>query len=182
MVKAAVPQMHLGTRKMKKGPPTSLLVPSRAVNATIPRSKLPLVQISASLFLSGYEPATNFHLLISSGVTHIINLVGQERCPNRFPGLFSYTTIAFRDATNTPIKKSLLLAIYSIQSALKQRGKVLVHCWCGISRGPTVICAYLMSEHHLSFEAAMQTVKAAQPAADPNLGFCAQLLQLEAQL
>lgn len=63
-----------------------------------------------------------------------------------------------------------------IQSALAQGGKVLVHCAMGVSRSPTVVCAYLMSTQRLSARAAIQYVRKRRPKIHPNYGFMKQLI------
>eukprot|EP00758_Cryptobia_borreli_P013264 Tbor_TRINITY_DN5817_c1_g2::TRINITY_DN5817_c1_g2_i1::g.6641::m.6641 len=54
--------------------------------------------------------------------------------------------------------------------------KVLIHCGAGISRAPTVVCAYLIKKFQLTSAApAIQVVQAARPCARPNPGFKKQL-------
>jgi protein-tyrosine phosphatase len=50
-------------------------------------------------------------------------------------------------------------------------GKILVHCFAGVSRSATVVIAYLMQEHGLTYHAAMKLVKSKRPFINPNEGF-----------
>nr|CAD1832933.1 unnamed protein product [Ananas comosus var. bracteatus] len=56
-------------------------------------------------------------------------------------------------------------------------GCALVHCVRGSSCSAAIVIAYLMWRHAIPFDAALRRVKAARAAADPNLGFTAQLLR-----
>jgi len=59
---------------------------------------------------------------------------------------------------------------------------VLVHCFAGVSRSATIVLAYLMQEHGMSYTEAMKFVKAARWFINPNEGFRKQLLQFQREL
>jgi hypothetical protein len=62
-------------------------------------------------------------------------------------------------------------------------GAVLLHCKGGISRSPSLLCAYLMwSGAFASLDHALAHVRSRRPAANPNAGFMAQLRLFEQQL
>ena len=54
-------------------------------------------------------------------------------------------------------------------------GTVLVHCWRGISRAATVVCAALMRHEEMSAAQALAHVQARRSCADPNPAFRTQL-------
>eukprot|EP01062_Namystynia_karyoxenos_P060434 TRINITY_DN5201_c0_g1_i1.p1 TRINITY_DN5201_c0_g1~~TRINITY_DN5201_c0_g1_i1.p1 ORF type:complete len:1113 (+),score=233.75 TRINITY_DN5201_c0_g1_i1:118-3456(+) len=60
--------------------------------------------------------------------------------------------------------------------------RVLVHCFAGLSRSVTFVCAYLMRQRRMTFKAALHLVKRARPAVNPNQGFRRQLIDYEEQL
>lgn len=72
-------------------------------------------------------------------------------------------------------------ANYFIDNALKNNGKVLVHCLAGISRSATITIAYLMKVHQMTLEEAAITVKKARSIM-PNEGFITQLVEYDYQL
>jgi protein-tyrosine phosphatase len=55
------------------------------------------------------------------------------------------------------------------------RGGVLVHCWAGVSRSVSCICAYLMESEGYTFHEALNYVRINRPVANPNEGFRQQL-------
>ncbi|KNZ72586.1 Tyrosine-protein phosphatase yvh1 [Termitomyces sp. J132] len=62
-----------------------------------------------------------------------------------------------------------------IETALKNNGKVLVHCVMGISRSATVVAAYLMKTRKISRATAIKYIKQRRPEIHPNYGFIKQL-------
>ncbi|GFH21316.1 uncharacterized protein HaLaN_18592, partial [Haematococcus lacustris] len=61
------------------------------------------------------------------------------------------------------------------------RGGVLVHCVAGISRSATLVIAWLMYHHSLSYDEAFRRLHAVRPWVMPNPGFRAQLQLFEQQ-
>ncbi|KAL5482309.1 hypothetical protein ACEPAI_8903 [Sanghuangporus weigelae] len=62
-------------------------------------------------------------------------------------------------------------AVHFIRERLNRGENVLVHCQQGISRSPAVVCAYIMRERSLSYDAALQIVKSRRKCIKPNAGF-----------
>nr|XP_023658747.1 dual specificity protein phosphatase 13-like [Paramormyrops kingsleyae] len=65
-----------------------------------------------------------------------------------------------------------------IQTALSQKGRVLVHCAMGVSRSATLVLAYLMIRERLPLLEAICTVKKHRHIC-PNSGFLEQLRHLD---
>ena len=61
-------------------------------------------------------------------------------------------------------------------------GKLLIHCFEGISRGPTILASYLMWKNNLSRDQAIQFIKEKRPNIEINLGFLVQLDKWESFL
>jgi dual specificity MAP kinase phosphatase len=55
-------------------------------------------------------------------------------------------------------------------------GKVLIHCYAGVSRSATITIAYLMQELGMPYSEAMKYVKSKRYFINPNDGFRRQLL------
>lgn len=60
-------------------------------------------------------------------------------------------------------------------------GKVLVHCFMGISRSATIACAFLMLKRRLGAQEALETLRKNR-SIYPNDGFLNQLADLDNKL
>ena len=61
-------------------------------------------------------------------------------------------------------------------------GRVLIHCYAGISRSATVCLAYLMKSRNMRLEEAFEFVRKLRTVISPNLAFMLQLSKYEAEL
>ena len=61
-------------------------------------------------------------------------------------------------------------------------GKILIHCYAGISRSATVCLAYLMKSRRMRLEEAFEFVRKVRAVISPNLGFMMQLSKYETEL
>ncbi|XP_058454365.1 dual specificity protein phosphatase MPK-4 isoform X2 [Malaya genurostris] len=62
-----------------------------------------------------------------------------------------------------------------IRESLAEERNILVHCYFGVSRSATIVIAYLMEKHKLSYEAGLYRVKSKRRFVMPNPGFISQL-------
>ena len=172
-------EVRVVAKSSRKKPPPALLVPTVSVEAPAEELQpLPMVEVLDSLFLSAYSAACDLGLLTSAGITHILNLTRTSRCPNKFEGQFQYCSLQMQDVPSTDILDMLAQAIAFIEQALQNQGRVLVHCYMGKSRAPTVVCGYLAWRFGLTASAAWEMVRKAQPDVDPNIGYFAQVQAL----
>merc|ERR1719195_2500391 len=65
--------------------------------------------------------------------------------------------------------------------AVTAGGLVVVNCYMGLSRSASVVIAYLMTKHDMSFDRALGFVKKSR-LVRPNEGFVKQLKDLELSL
>lgn len=165
--------------KRRRGPPPSLRLPTitEALPHLLRRSLL--IPILPSLFISGYNTAKDFEALNTAGITHILNLVGETKCPNLFLDKFTYSSLMLPDSPGVDILFFLYFAFEFISNAIENGGKVLVHCMRGTSRAPTIACAFIMHKENISLDEAFRRIKSLHPEADPNLGFICQLRSLD---
>lgn len=135
-------------------------------------------QINDKLFL-GNEEAHRFlkPLLKSLHISHIL-LAGSE-LQAFHPLEFIYKKIEIEDQNNEEIKKYFEESFNYIEEA---KGKIFVHCMGGVSRGPTIVIAYLMKKEGLGFNDAINFVKGKRKWVKPNWGFTGQLKEYEEEL
>ena len=62
-----------------------------------------------------------------------------------------------------------------MNNAFATGGRVLVHCYAGVSRSATIVISYLMKEHGMTLPAATQLVRSKRWFINPNRGFIRQL-------
>lgn len=134
-------------------------------------------EIEPGLFLGNLTAATDVDWLKEVEMTHILTI---DSCPlprkiqERIPNL----VIKYIQVTDMP-REDLLTHFEDsyefIDRALESNGRVLVHCYFGMSRSATVVIAYIMKKRELSFADAFQVVKSKRRFVGPNPGFMAQL-------
>ena len=69
-----------------------------------------------------------------------------------------------------------------IRGAIEGGGQVLVHCFAGVSRSASVVIAYLMRYHNMTYSQACAHVQDRRPWINPNPGFVNQLKRYETWL
>mmetsp|Transcript_8517 Transcript_8517/g.24434 ORF Transcript_8517/g.24434 Transcript_8517/m.24434 type:complete len:324 (+) Transcript_8517:169-1140(+) len=109
----------------------------------------------------------------SLSLTHILSLAdGAEAL---FPDA-EHKHISIEDMEDNNILKHLEGCCSYVSEALSRPGgAVLVHCNAGVSRSTAVVIAYLMRSEKRSTDAALEALREAHPAAQPNDGFMEQL-------
>ncbi|KAI0352158.1 phosphatases II [Trametes cingulata] len=133
-------------------------------------------EITSRLFLSGLYTAVDEEQLMAIGVTHIVSVI--EHRPKYPKTLTKLKTlhIPIEDSDYADILQHLEVTTAFIKSALEDRRNiVLVHCAMGISRSPTVVCAYLIAHKGMSPHESLSFVMSRREIVYPNLGFRRQL-------
>ena len=70
----------------------------------------------------------------------------------------------------------------SIDDVKKNGGRVLVHCFAGISRSATICISYPMLTQGMSMHQAFEFTKTRRPCVSPNFNFMGQLLSFQEEL
>ena len=112
----------------------------------------PLNEIIEGLFLGDHVASNNKYILSRNGITHILS-VGQGLYP-KFPTKFTYKWVSELDSPTANLKQHFKACHRFLNNAFAQGGRVLVHCYAGISRSATIIISWLMKEQGLSLSAA----------------------------
>lgn len=147
-----------------------------ATETVLTPANLRLAEITPSLYISSYKAVRDFSVLRHRGITHILNV---SACKNLYEDAFTYCSLAMPDDNSAEIHQYIDMAVTFIADSISQGGKVLVHCFRGKSRAPTIACAYLMLQEKFSAGKAMKQIKLKQPHIRVNFGFMAQLNLLE---
>lgn len=143
----------------------------RTVNEILPNLYLSCGQL-------GRDPAALKHL----GITHIVNCAAIELPPHPGAPLASNTLHLPLSDTNDGtggLRYHLNQAIPFITMATSEGNKCLIHCQEGVNRAPTVTTCYLMLNRGYSLADAFRLVRQQRPVAYPNIGYWAEMIEME---
>lgn len=99
-----------------------------------------MIRIVEGLYLGNREAARDLRRLREAGITHVVNC--STELPNYHEGCFEYLALDLTDPDPT-MHAQIGPACAFIDAARRRRGRVLVHCFAGVSRSPSVVLAYL---------------------------------------
>ncbi|KAI4369614.1 hypothetical protein MLD38_018037 [Melastoma candidum] len=145
---------------------------SRCINEDNMPSK-----IEDGLFLGSVGAANNKAALKRLHVTHILTVAHSLKPAH--PDDFVYQVIAVPDREDTNLRQYFDECFDFIDEAKQSGGAALVHCFVGRSRSVTIVVAYMMKTHGMSYSQAMEHVRSKRPQACPNYGFISQLRDFE---
>ena len=128
-------------------------------------------------------------ILYKEQFTHIVSSIEYEINLGTMLPKENHLWIQIRDAGDEPIINYFDSCSDFIHNALFNGGKVLVHCYRGISRSTSFIMAYILKYIHQpqtlqphTYDTALTIVIAQRSNACPNLSFQIQLFQYEMYL
>ena len=138
------------------------------------------VEIIPNLFLGSVGCSSNLEELQNNKITHIVCCAsGME---NKFPDKFKYYNVNLLDKENQNIRIYLDGTYKFIDDALKNGGRVFVHCYAGVSRSASILIAYLMKSKKMKFDEALNLLKSKRSKVNPNAGFILQLRAYEKEI
>jgi len=132
------------------------------------------------LFLGNYNQASQFIIIKSLNITHVVNVTAECVNAHEEKGI-KYLHIIILDETEVNLLKFFKEAFEFIDSALNEskNNKVFLHCALGKSRSATITVMFLMKKFGWTFEKALEYVKMKRRIVDPNYGFLKQLEEFE---
>ena len=129
------------------------------------------------LYISGYKTASTLSDLQKLKITNIINCSG-DLCDNLSKddeyGI-KYLTLNIRDNVSENIECLFFRCINYINEVKEKKGRVLIHCYKGISRSVSILISYLIYLNKWTYDDAFDFVQLKRPIANPNIGFYLQL-------
>ena len=138
------------------------------------------VELIPNLFIGSIGTASNLKILKETGITHIV--CAAKGVEAYYPNKFTYLKLDLLDSENEDIKKYFDEAGEFINKALKEKGKVLVHCHAGISRSSTICLAYIIKYKKIGYDKAIKMVREKRAKISPNVGFEKQLREYQKDL
>ncbi|KAM4607471.1 dual specificity phosphatase 29-like [Polymixia lowei] len=143
-------------------------------------------QVWPNLYIGNETVARDKATLLSLGITHIVNAAAGRHRINTGQEFYSDLEVGYHgvEAADHPefnLQPYFNPAAQFVDIALKQNGKVFVHCAMGVSRSGALVLAYLMMCQGLPLVEAITAVRLNRDIA-PNSGFLEQLRQLDISL
>ncbi|KAK4317029.1 hypothetical protein Pmani_011841 [Petrolisthes manimaculis] len=140
------------------------------------------------LYIGDISAAKNKDSLKNVGITHVLNtaqgkkftMVDTEADYYKDVGI-QYLGLKLLDIATANIAQYFEDGARFIEDALSAGGKVLVHCFMGISRSATISCAFLMLHRNMNAIEAITSLRKNR-AIYPNDGFLSQLADLDNKL
>ena len=141
-------------------------------------------EIYPNLYLGEIYHSNDKIFLDEKNIKHILTLHENPCIASSNPDFshikFKHIRISDRHYVN--IIQYFNECIEFIKSAHTKGENVYVHCAMGISRSVSIVIAYIMNTQNKTFQDALNYVRSRRPQADPNFGFCCQLMQYEQEL
>jgi len=138
-------------------------------------------EVVPGLYIGNVRAAQDRDQLRRLGVTHVVDVSAYDYRP--VPGIV-YLRLPIPDVPEFDIRTVLGATNGFLRTALRPGagGRVLVHCMVGRSRSASVVLAYMMAFHRLTYDEALGHLQRARPIVKPNHGFDAQLRAYEREL
>ena len=130
-------------------------------------------QIYDNLYLSSCEPTYDSKLLTELNIKRILTL---DVSPlDKKQNDIIYLFIRAMDHPKEDLLSKFEECHRFISEGVLKGENVLVHCVAGVSRSATIVISFIMVEHNMSAEEALNFVAKQRPIIDPNKGFVQQL-------
>lgn len=114
-------------------------------------------EIVNGVYISDFDSAFNNDALNKLQITHILNVASEINVYERVG--YAYCKYGVPDDDpNYDISKSLLFWANHIKTVKAQGGRILVHCWEGLSRSVCAILAYMTTTEDWSMERAVDHI------------------------
>lgn len=138
-------------------------------------------QITHKVWLGNWESSINHDILRHLGIKMIICICETDK-PDNIYKLYSDLGIEHHQFYFHDHPSENIGSVFEKVSELmeKTNAPILVHCFVGASRSPTIVLAYLMRQG-MKLEEAFKYVKERRPVVNPNIGFIEQLRAFESR-
>ena len=137
----------------------------------------PISQVTENIYLGNIYDAFNQRNLEDLGIKKVLSLISDPQLL-MYPKEIEHKLIKINDLPRENIIKYFGECLLFIEGDKK----VLVHCMAGASRSATIVIAFLMWDHKMTYHKALTLVKDKRFIVFPNPGFRDQLQIFEKEL
>ena len=121
-----------------------------------------IVNICPNLFLGNYKSSQSIKLLQEYKIDSLVNCTKDIEINEYFQHR-NYIRIDVEDSKSNDnineFKSKIIDSTIFINEQINNNKNVLVHCYWGIMRSPTVIAAYLMYKYNMDVEGVIEFIK-----------------------
>lgn len=136
----------------------------------------PITKIKDELYLGQGRTTAYAEILSKIGITHIVSIGQSPHQATVFGPFFKLELQNALDNENEDLAVHFPTIFEFMRRAIKDGGKIYVHCAMGISRSSTIVIAFLRANGYFnSLQEAYDYVKRKRPWINPNAGFKKQL-------
>ncbi|MCA9913710.1 MAG: dual specificity protein phosphatase family protein [Anaerolineae bacterium] len=115
-------------------------------------------RITPQIYLGGQPQAARLKALAARGITAVVNMRSEYQYPQETQwGAMKYLHLPTTDHT-APTLDHLFEGVTFIEEQVAKGGKVYIHCWEGLGRGPSMTAAYFISQG-LSLDEALAKIR-----------------------
>jgi|SaaInlStandDraft_5_1057022.scaffolds.fasta_scaffold02627_7 protein-tyrosine phosphatase len=121
-----------------------------------------IVFICPNLYLGNTKSINNIELLTKYNIDSIVNCTNDIPIHHHFNNkpILRVDIEDSKDIENIEKFKSRIIhATYFIDAQIKQNKNVIVHCYWGIMRSPTIIASYLIYKYKMDVDGAIEFIK-----------------------
>ncbi|KAJ6485832.1 protein-tyrosine phosphatase-like protein [Mycena sanguinolenta] len=139
---------------------------ARAASLIVPR-----------VYLSDYFSARDEGLLAQLNITHVVTVLDRDPTIPKCIPEDHRLHISIADRNDVDIQQYLTQTTDFITAALaeNENNNVLVHCFQGVSRSATVVCAYIVATTYMTASESIAYAQSKRSIVCPNVGFRNQL-------
>jgi len=176
---------HKFTKELLSDPICYRFPFSRICGCTIPCKiaikEVSLNKITEGIYIGPIQQAYKKEELLQANITHIINLSNMDYFTY---DNFTYLNISVMDNKYSDISTYFDTTNEFINSCLKNNSNknILVHCYAGKSRSPTIIIAYLIKYQKMTLNECYDLLNKKVEFLSINSGFMDQLKRYESEL
>lgn len=133
-------------------------------------------EITKHIYLGKYPTIQTLLLL---NIKHVLSICEIDI---QLPIGINKKYIELDDHSDSNIKTHFMSCIEFINNAIEKNENIYIHCVLGISRSPSILCAYYIYQYKIHFHDALDIIKQKRKHVNPNLGFCLQLINFADEL
>ncbi|KAH8822330.1 protein-tyrosine phosphatase-like protein [Flagelloscypha sp. PMI_526] len=138
---------------------------------------LPASPATGALYLGSMAAGIDLDILREGKIQDIVEVLEEPLVSEESD--FTIHRVNISDTTTADLKSHLEPSCQFIDSAVKNQRNIIVFCHQGVSRSASVVIAYLISRHGMSFDTALAHCKEKRACVEPNSGFVDVLQEWE---